>query len=74
MVYSQPSGINPKACQPPQKEEEQKGIIPALERSAKILEIDARELCRVPFKPKMVFKDKSFDSFLREVSCPVGMA
>ena len=52
-------------------EEEEGGMIPALEHSAKILEIDAEAL-QVPFKPKMIFKDKSFDSFLEKSAALLG--
>ena len=55
----------------PQEEEEQKGIIPALEQSARILELDP-ETIQLPFKPKMIFKDKSFDSFLEKSAALLG--
>lgn len=47
------------------------GIIPSLERSANILQLDP-EVLQIPFKPKMVFKDKSFDSFLEKSAALLG--
>jgi hypothetical protein len=49
----------------------EEGMIPALERSAKILELDS-EVLQLPFKPKMIFKDKSFDSFLEKSAALLG--
>jgi hypothetical protein len=51
--------------------EEEEGIIPALERSSKILEVDA-ETIALPFRPKMVFKDKSVDTFLEKSAALLG--
>jgi hypothetical protein len=55
----------------PAKEEETEGIIPALERSSRILQIEPEAL-EIPFKPKMIFKDKSFDSFLEKSAALLG--
>jgi hypothetical protein len=52
-------------------QEETEGIIPALERSARILELDPETL-ELPFKPKMIFRDKSFDSFLEKSAALLG--
>ena len=58
----------------PAKEEDEdysEGIIPALERSANILQLDP-EAIELPFKPKVVFKDKSFDTFLEKTKALLG--
>ena len=58
-----------RSSEPGLEQYQESGLVPALERSTKILKIDPNAL---PFKPRMKFVDKKVDTFLEVSEAALG--
>lgn len=56
----------------PLAEYQDQGVVNALERSNKILQINLNPLSDIPFKPRMTFKNKTIDTFLEKSAAALG--
>ena len=61
--------VQSESTEPGLEQYQESGLVPALERSTKILKIDPNAL---PFKPRMKFVDKKVDTFLEVSEAALG--